>query len=309
MQGVFLHGGNDGLAFRMDNDACVAAFPLQLARRVGLGGDKPERGTVVVGGTDALALAVEDQAGDGGGMSEFLQHLARLVEQADDLAGAGGNQPPALVAPSWVNRIGGDVLHPFHAEVADDGDGAVGTDAVQLAVVTAGDESVAGRIHSKAEDRAIMGGNGTPIFAGCQANRAIAKGEAGSATVTGEAGRNNEGIKVAGDAAGFQQVGGFSRLTHASGFRSGAGPVRPPRLECAAPQVVDGRFKPGHRGRWRPQSATQLSKPRRSCGRFRLRPMNTRRLVFGSPSFDGRMKSPSAIMCTAWKAKRRSSLA
>ena len=53
--------------------------------------------------------------------------------------------------------------------------------------------------------------------------------------------------------------------------------------------------------------ATQLSKPRRSCGRFRLRPMNTSRLVRGASGAHFPMKSPSAIMCTAWKAKRRSS--
>lgn len=57
------------------------------------------------------------------------------------------------------------------------------------------------------------------------------------------------------------------------------------------------------------QSTVQASNPRRSWGRFKLRPMKTRRLVRGSPSFQGPMKSPSAIMCTAWKAKRRSSLA
>ena len=57
------------------------------------------------------------------------------------------------------------------------------------------------------------------------------------------------------------------------------------------------------------QSATQPSKPRRSFGRLRLRPMNTMRLVRGSPSFHSLMKSPSAIMCTAWKANRRGSLA
>ncbi len=56
-------------------------------------------------------------------------------------------------------------------------------------------------------------------------------------------------------------------------------------------------------------STVQLSKPRRSCGRFRLRPMNTSRLKRFSPSFQGPMKSPSAIMCTAWKAKRRFSFA
>ena len=58
-----------------------------------------------------------------------------------------------------------------------------------------------------------------------------------------------------------------------------------------------------------PRQAAQLSNPRRSCGRLRLRPMKTMRLVRASLGFQGARKSPSAIMWTAWKAKRRSSLA
>ena len=52
--------------------------------------------------------------------------------------------------------------------------------------------------------------------------------------------------------------------------------------------------------------AMHPSKPRRSTGRFRLRPMNTIFEARFSPVFQGPMKSPSASICTAWKAKRSS---
>ena len=47
------------------------------------------------------------------------------------------------------------------------------------------------------------------------ADRAVAEGEAGAPAVAGEPGGDDEGVEVAGGAAGFQQEAGFGGLAHA----------------------------------------------------------------------------------------------
>ena len=78
------------------------------------------------------------------------------------------------------------------------------------------------------------------------------------------------------------------------------------RLDRTCPTALGeqrvARSRVSRRGVRHDGQATQLSKPRRSTGRLRLRPMNTRRDERASPARQGPMKSPSAIMCTAWNA-------
>ena len=100
----------------MDRQRGVAAFPLQLARGVGLGADEPQRGAVVVRRADPLAFGIERQAGDRGRMRQLLQLLPGLVEQMHDLADRAAISPLPL-----SSGVGRDVLDPFHAETGDVG--------------------------------------------------------------------------------------------------------------------------------------------------------------------------------------------
>ena len=136
----------------------VAAFPFQLARRVGLGRDEPKRGAVIMRCADPLAPSVEHQSGDAGGMGQFLQHPSGLIEQPHDLAGARRDQSLA-----FFQGIGGDMFHPFHAETGNVGNAAIGGHAPQLAVIAAGDETIARRIGGKIQHRAIMHRGRNPV--------------------------------------------------------------------------------------------------------------------------------------------------
>ena len=79
-------------------------------------------------------------------MREFLELLSGLVEQVDGLADCAGEQALAFLA-----GMGGDVLHPFQAEVGDDG-----ADAAEFAIVAAGDEAGGGGIGRERQDGAVM---------------------------------------------------------------------------------------------------------------------------------------------------------
>ena len=112
VQSVFLHRRDNGLALGMDNNAGMAALPLQFAGSVGLGGDEPERGAVVVGRPNSLAFPSNTRPVT---VEGWVSSFSTLPDWSNSLTSL-----PALAAirPSPVDRVGCNVLHPFPAELA-----------------------------------------------------------------------------------------------------------------------------------------------------------------------------------------------
>ncbi len=211
MQRILLHRRHHGVAVRMDRQRGVAALPFQPARAVGLRRDKPQGCAVVVRGADALALGVEGETGDRGGMRELLQLLSGLVEQVDRLADAAGEQPLALVA-----RMTGDVLHPFHAEVGDIADCAIGADATECSVIAAGQEACRAGVGSERERRSVVHVRLPPVLLvrdGDEVQRSVAEGECRRPAGAIEACGDDECVEVAMEAASLQQELG-DRVAH-----------------------------------------------------------------------------------------------
>ena len=203
---------------------------------------------------DALALRVEDEAGDAGGMLERLELLAGCIEDMHELADAAGEQSRFRV------REARDLLDPFHAEIGDVADLARDGDAAEPAIIAAADEGTRARIGREGEGRAVMRLDALPVLpvASGNAQRAVAQREGDGIAAAIPGAGDDEGVEIARHPARLQEEVGRGGGAH--------------------------------------QSAWQLSKPRRNCGRLRLRPMKTMRLRRGSPSFHGPMKSPSAII-------------
>ena len=195
MQGVFLHGGDDGIARGMDGHADVAALPFEAAGGVGLGGDEPERNAVVVRRDDALALGVEGEAGDGGRVFEGFEHVAVAVEDDGALADGGGDRA------AWV---AGDALDPAGAVVGK-GD-RLGAGADEGAVVAAGQEALRGGVGGQGEDGAVVDVVIGPAVVGAgdvQAAFAGGEGHVNAGAVEGDGG--DMAVDVAGLAAVLEE--------------------------------------------------------------------------------------------------------
>ena len=246
----------------------MAALPFQLARRC-RSSRRRTRGwrRCSARRRSRLPLASNAMPVTVEGCSSVFSFAARAVEQVDLLADRAGQQAGLGVGEA------GDVLDPFHAPNAAISADLV-ADAAELAVIAAGDEAARPASGASASTAPSCTATLAPVPAGArgEAQRAVAEREGAGGAAAGE----------------------------------GARRPRRRRARAMTPRVSRMWSARERSGSCR-QAAWQLSKPRRSCGRLRLRPMNTIRLVRGSPSFQGPMKSPSAIMCTAWKAKRRSS--
>ena len=197
----------------------------------------------------------------------MLEHLERLARGGEDVRGLSHG---AGDQPGLRVRMRRHLLHPFRTEPRHVRDRPVPPHAAEPPVIAARDPALGGR--GQRQHRPGMDLDAGPCAGpGRQVYGAVAQ---------------REGRRAA-------------PLEHGAHHIGAQAPLR-----AAAVQQVLGRGQPAH-----PFSSLtwHASNPRRSCGRFRLRPMNTSLLRRSAPGAQGPMKSPSAIMCTAWKAKRRSS--
>ncbi len=244
-------------------------FHSSTPRGVGLGADEPQRAAVVVRRGDPLALGVERDAGDGRGVLEALQRLAAARTRAPSCP---PRRPADGVLASPNAATCSTHLEPKRAISATSPPGPTRRKRPSSPPVTQPPRpSAAMRQH-----RPVMRRDADPLALGRRdPHRAVAKRE-------GRASRPRTRRRRR------------TRPAPASSPAPGAGyPAR---------ALARGLAEKGHH-----PATWHASNPRRSCGRFRLRPMNTSFERRSAPSGHGPMKSPSAIMCTAWKAKRRSS--
>jgi len=227
---------------------------------------QPHRRTIVMRRGDTFALGVERNAADGGGMFQRLERIRpRRITQFHILARGKGDHAALRRIPGV--GPGRDMFNPA-APLDQVTDGPIGGHAAQGVVVPPRQEPTRPRIGRDRQDRTIMDGHHLPriglppIRTRGEDDIPLPRDEGDLLAVT----RN--------DAAGHmgQCAGGATPLQ--KGFGHG-------RVHLLT------------------HLARQLSKPRRSCGRLRLRPMNTRRDCGVSSAFHGPMKPPSAIICTA----------